>query len=94
MAKMRFSSHLLNDEVTMHGYRVQISAKCKTILIVVGICFPNRRGKRGRGERERESTREQMSKMARPPPSPWALFMGRWRGLFTFYSIGEVRYYK
>jgi hypothetical protein len=35
MAKRRFSSHSANDEITTHGYRVQTSAECTTIKIVV-----------------------------------------------------------
>jgi hypothetical protein len=33
MAKRRFSSCSASDEITMSGYRVQTSAKCKTIMI-------------------------------------------------------------
>jgi hypothetical protein len=33
MAKMRFSSHPCNDEITMRGYRALTFAKCTTIVI-------------------------------------------------------------
>jgi hypothetical protein len=33
MAKRRFSSHPHSDEITTHGYRVLIFAKCTTIMI-------------------------------------------------------------
>jgi hypothetical protein len=34
MAKMRFSSRLASDEITMRGYRALTFAKCTTIMIV------------------------------------------------------------
>jgi hypothetical protein len=34
MAKMRFSSRPISDEITMYGYRVLTFAKCTTIMIV------------------------------------------------------------
>jgi hypothetical protein len=33
MAKRRFSSHPISDEITMRGYRVLTFAKCTTIMI-------------------------------------------------------------
>jgi hypothetical protein len=33
MAKRRFSSCLVGDEITMRGYRVLISAECTTIMV-------------------------------------------------------------
>jgi hypothetical protein len=35
MAKRRFSSRLASDEITSHGYRAQIFAKCTTVMTVV-----------------------------------------------------------
>jgi hypothetical protein len=43
-------------------------------------------------ERERESTREQMARL--PLPKPLGSIYRGWRWMFTFYSIGGVRYYK
>jgi hypothetical protein len=34
MAKRRFSSHLISDEITTRGYRVLTFTKCTTIMIV------------------------------------------------------------
>jgi hypothetical protein len=33
MAKWKFSSHPINDEITKSGYRVLTSTKCTTIMI-------------------------------------------------------------
>jgi hypothetical protein len=34
MAKRRFSSRLISDEITTCGYRILIFTKCTTIMIV------------------------------------------------------------
>jgi hypothetical protein len=33
MTKLRFSSHLASDEITMRGYRTLTFVKCTTIMI-------------------------------------------------------------
>jgi hypothetical protein len=35
MEKMRFSSHLIKDEITTSGYKTLTSIECTTIMIVV-----------------------------------------------------------
>jgi hypothetical protein len=35
MAKRRFSSRLVSDEITTHGYRVLTFAKCTTVMTVM-----------------------------------------------------------
>jgi hypothetical protein len=35
MAKGRFSSHLISDEITMHGDKALTFAECTTVMIAV-----------------------------------------------------------
>jgi hypothetical protein len=35
MAEWRFSSHLINDEITTRGYRAEASVECTTIMVAM-----------------------------------------------------------